>query len=102
MTVFRLTQDAKTDLIEIRRYTLKHRGKEQSKKYLAELRQTLQLISESPKIGKKRPDVGSGVHSFAHASHVIYYLVTKQQLIVFCVLHQSMLPLSHLEERSIT
>mgnify|MGYP000067739126 FL=1 len=99
MTVYRFTPDAQTDLIEIRRYTLKNWGIEQSKKYLLELRQTIRVLSETPAMGKQRHEVGVDVFSFSHASHVIYYLVNKQQLVVFAVLHKSMSPLLHLDNR---
>ncbi len=96
---YRLTPDAQTDLIEIRRYTFEQWGEIQSKKYLSELRQTIRLLSESPAIGKQRPDIGSDIYSFPSASHLLYYTLSKQQLIVFGVLHKSMAPLTHLEDR---
>ncbi len=37
--------------------------------------------------------------SFPHASHVIYYVVHEQQLVVFGVLHKRMVPVKHLIER---
>ena len=98
---YRLTPDAQADLIEIRRYTLEQWGEIQSKKYLSELRQTIRLLSEVPAIGKQRPDVDSGVYSFPGASHIIYYTLSEQQLIVFGILHKSMAPIAHLENREI-
>ncbi len=98
---YRLTPDAQADLIEIRRYTLEQWGEIQSKKYLSELRQTIRLLSEAPAIGKQRPDIGSDIYSFPSASHLLYYTLSKQQLIVFGVLHKSMAPLTHLEDREI-
>lgn len=99
MTAYRFTPDAQTDLIEIRRYTLKQWGAEQSKKYLLELRQTIRVLSETPTMGKQRHEVGIDVFSFPYVSHVIYYIVNKQQIVIFGVLHKSMLPLIHLENR---
>ena len=81
MLIYRLTPDAKTDLIEIRRFTVKQWGTAQSQKYLLELRQTIRLLAETPSLGKSRPDVGSSVLSFPHVSHVIYYVTHEQQLI---------------------
>ena len=101
MLVFRLTPDAQTDLIEIRRFTVEQWGTAQSQKYLLELRQTICLLAETPTLGKSRPDVGSSVLSFPHASHVIYYVANEQQLIVFGVLHKRMVPLHHLAERDV-
>ena len=99
MTNFRLTQDAKSDLIKIQHFTIEQWGSTQSKKYLSALRQTIRLLADTPSLGKSRPEVGLDVLSFPHVSHVIYYMVHKQQLVIFGVLHKSMIPLSHLHER---
>jgi len=93
---YRLTPDAQTDLIEIRRFTLTRWGADQSRKYFAELRQAIRLLSETPTLGMKRPEVGPGVRSFPHGSHVIYYLMHDNQLVVFGVLHKQMVPDNHL------
>lgn len=101
MVNYRLTPDAQSDLIEIRRFTLKQWGGVQSQKYLSQMRQTIQLLAETPSLGKQRPVVGSGVLSFPYVSHVIYYVVHEQQLIVFGVLHKRMVPQNHLAEREV-
>jgi len=99
MPSYRLTSDAQSELIEIRRYTLTQWGESQSKKYLSEIRQTINLLSETPALGKQRFDIATGVFSFPHASHVIYYVLDKHQLVVVGVLHKRMVPLNHLENR---
>ncbi|MCB1904895.1 MAG: type II toxin-antitoxin system RelE/ParE family toxin [Gammaproteobacteria bacterium] len=101
MPIYRLTPDAQTDLIEIRRFTVKQWGEAQSRKYLSELRQTLRLLAESPDLGTSRPDVGPDILSFRHLSHVIYYVAHQQPLIVFGVLHKGMVPLPHLAGRGL-
>lgn len=102
MPAFRLTPDAQADLIEIRRYTLQQWGAEQSQKYLCEIRNTMGLLAETPALGKSRPEVGANVYSFPQGSHIIYYVVHEQQLVVFGVLHKRMAPLAHLNERGLT
>ena len=101
MRNYRLTPDAQSDLIEIRRFTVSQWGVNQSEKYLSELRQTIRLLAETPSLGKSRPDVGSEVLSFPHVSHVIYYVVHARQVVVFGVLHKRMVPLHHLAEREV-
>jgi toxin ParE1/3/4 len=96
MPNYRLTPDAQADLIEIRQFTVEQWGEAQSQKYLSGLRQTICLLSETPSLGKSRPDVESDVLSFPHVSHVIYYVVHEKQLAVFGVLHKRMVPLNHL------
>lgn len=101
MPGYRLTPDAQSDLVEIRRYTLKQWGSSQSQKYLSEIRQTIRLLAETPTLGKQRPDVASGVFSFPYVSHVIYYVIPAHQLIAFGVLHKRMVPHNHLENRAV-
>ena len=100
MVAYKITIDARAELIEIRRYTLNQWGSEQSKKYLAELRQTIKVLSETPTMGKQRHDVGTNVYSFPYVSHVIYYIYEKQSLVVFAILHKNMLPHLHLDDRN--
>ncbi len=102
MPNFRITPDAQSDLIEIRRFTLKQWGPAQSQKYLSELRQTIRLVAETPTIGQPRPDIGTDVLSFPHVSHIIYYMMHEQQLVVIGVLHKRMVPLNHLESRELS
>ncbi|MCF6209627.1 MAG: type II toxin-antitoxin system RelE/ParE family toxin [Gammaproteobacteria bacterium] len=101
MTHFRLTPDVKSDLIEIRRFTIKQWDVAQSQKYLSALRQTIRLLAETPTLGRSRPDLGTDVLGFPQASHVIYYVLHEQQLVVFGVLHKLMVPLDHLSGREV-
>ncbi len=99
MTGYRLTRDAQSDLIDIRRYTLQKWGTAQSRKYLSELRKTIRLLADTPSLGRARSEVGLNVQSFPYASHVIYYVEYEQQLVVFALLHKRMVPLNHMVER---
>ena len=101
MVNYRLTSDAQSDLIDIRRYTVEQWGKAQSQKYLSELRQTIRLLTETPSLGKSRLDLGEDVLSFPHVSHVIYYMIHERQLVVFGILHKRMVPVNHLDGRKL-
>ena len=100
MSRFHLTIDAKSDLLEIRSYTIENWGYLQSEKYLAELYNTIVTLSENPLIGLERPDVSSNTFSFSHVSHVIYYQSHGRKIIIFAVLHKGMVPHLHLEHRN--
>ena len=101
MAHYRLTPDAQSDLIEIRRFTVKQWGTAQSKKYLSELRQTIQLLADNASLGKTRPEISEEVFSFPHGSHVIYYVIHERQLVVFGVLHKRMVPMNQLDGREV-
>ncbi|WP_022964596.1 type II toxin-antitoxin system RelE/ParE family toxin [Halopseudomonas pelagia] len=96
---FRLTRDAQQDLTAIRRYTVNTWGQEQSRKYLQGTRETIELLAEFPGQGVVRLDVGEGVFSFPYGSHMLYYRIKEEQLVVFAVLHQRMVPTEHLQGR---
>lgn len=100
-TAFKLSPDARSDLVEIRRHTVEHWGATQARKYLLELRKTMRLLAETPSLGKLRTEVGANVLSFPHGSHVIYCVMHGQLLVVFAVLHKRMVPSNHLAERDV-
>lgn len=99
MPGYRLTPDTQSDLIDIRHYGIEHWGIAQAQHYLSELRVRVHLLAETPNLGKPRPEVAEGVRSFPYGSHVIYYMVHEQQVVIFGVLHQRMVPLKHLLDR---
>ena len=99
VSTYKLTPDAKSDLIEIRRYTKSKWGQEQAKKYLKGLQQALNLLAENPLLGVSRPEIGANIHSFPYASHVVYYLPQIDEIVVFAVLHKQMVPLRHIAGR---
>lgn len=99
MVGFRLTPEAKKDVIGIRKYTRKVWGSQQSKKYMSELRHIFQLLSETPAIGLTCPDIDQDSLRFPHSSHVIYYNISEQQIVVFAVLYKTMEPAPHLQGR---
>ena len=99
--MFRLSSAAQTDLIKIRYYTLKNWGSEQSKKYLSELQQAIELLATSPEMGIKRSDVSIDALSFSHVSHIIYYVLQRGCILVIAVLHKSMVPNHHLTNRTL-
>ena len=101
MGMYRLTRDARRDLPGIREFTKRQWGNEQSRKYIGELRKTLTVLSDNPLIGIRRSDIEEGIYSFPHASHVIYYLLEQERLIVIGILHSSMVPANHLKDRTL-
>ena len=100
MLTVRLTYDAQQDLISIRKYTIKEWGIKQSQLYITGIRNTILQIRDNPRLGKERPELLEGVSSFPFESHVIYYLIQNEQMIVLGLLHKSMLPTHHLEYRN--
>ncbi len=74
---FRLTPRAMQDLRNIARYTLETWGKDQRDVYLRAMDRRFSWRAEHPALGKPRPDIKEGYHSYAQGSHVIFYIVRE-------------------------
>ena len=98
---FEFTADAENDLIHIRQFTLENWGGLQSNKYIMELNETINLLCNNPDIGVECKDIMTESYRFPSKSHVIYYQILKNRLIIFAVLHKNMVPQSHLSKRKI-
>ncbi len=100
MSRYQFTDQARQDLIQIRRFTLKQWGSEQSITYLEKLKKTVELLSAMPSMGKNcAADLGKDIYRFLYGSHAIYYLSMPNLIIVIAILHQSMVPANPLGNR---
>jgi toxin ParE1/3/4 len=69
----RLSELAESDLREIWRYVAADTSVERTDRLLEAIGDGLDLLAEHPRIGRRRPEFGAGVRSFAVENHVIYY-----------------------------
>ncbi len=91
-----LSIEAERDIDNILDYTLVTFGPTQAEDYYLSLRGCFELIAENPEIGRTRPEVAPGLRSYSHRSHVIYYEVRDDHLLIVRVLHQRMDPARHM------
>jgi toxin ParE1/3/4 len=99
---WRVTDRAKSDIAEIRRFTAERWGLRQARDYLNNLHKKIKIIASEPGIGVDRSqslDFGHEIRSVLCESHVIYYVVMENYIVVVAVLHQRMVPEKHLADR---
>jgi toxin ParE1/3/4 len=96
MHKFVLSPQAQKSLHQIRSYTLKNFGKQQTKLYLRVMRARMLHLAKHPLDGKLRDDIKAGYYSYYEGSHTIYYRIRDTHIDVIDVLHQSMEPTKHL------
>ncbi len=96
---YQLTHDAAEDLRSIYAYTIENWGAEQAKKYLQQIQERTKLLCSNPNIGKPCIDVDATTYCFPCREHMIYYKVRKINIVIYAILHTSMLPKSHLASR---
>lgn len=90
MARYRLSREAERDLREIGRYTQRHWGAEQRRRYLYRLDRRLEFLVDNPKAGTARDDLREGFHSFPEGRHVIFYREAAGTIEVIRLLHDSM------------
>ncbi|ROP50081.1 toxin ParE1/3/4 [Enterobacter sp. BIGb0383] len=94
MPRYQLTDDAREDLREIKKYSLKQFGVLVTRDYLAGLQVCMQRLSENSKMGTSNTegiDI-KGLWHFIYVSHTIYYLPASHGITIVGILHQSRLP----------
>ncbi len=101
MSGYVLTEYSRDDLLEIRHYTCREWGNQQSTHYLEKLKKTLSLLSEMPFMGKAcQDDLALDIYRLPFNNHMIYYSpISNNQVMIVAVLHQKMLPQKHIESR---
>ncbi|ATA24694.1 hypothetical protein BIY26_05995 [Brenneria goodwinii] len=94
MPRYKLTDDAREDLREIRKYSLKQFGSVVTREYLHGMQVGMQRLAENRQMGSDNTEeLGiQGLWCFPYMSHTIYYLLAPHGITVVGVLHQSRLP----------
>lgn len=85
-----LSPTAKTDIINIRKYTTRQWGKAQADKYISQLRERMRWLLGNPRLGSPRDEIKQGYRSFNEGSHTIFYRVSASNIEIIGILHQSM------------
>jgi toxin ParE1/3/4 len=87
---FRLTPRAAADLDEIADYTMEEWGPAQMGDYLRSLDRRFGWLAQNPFAGRERNDVHPGYQSFPEASHIIFYIVSGEDVDIIGIPHKSM------------
>jgi len=79
------------DLQDMYRYTRRTWGQAQATRYARQLPQRFRMLAEHLHAGTRREDLQpSGLHSFAHGSHMIFYQSQPYGVLIVRVLHGSL------------
>ncbi len=95
----RISGPAKLDLGRIGDYTRRAWGAAQKRKYLGQIKGGFKAVGDTPGTGTRRDDIGTGLRAQSDQKHVIFYRVTKSEVVIVRVLHESMNPELHLKPK---
>lgn len=84
-----LSLDADEDLQSIYLYSEETWGEAQARRYLDELFDLFDHIGRNPAMGRLREELGRGIRSFPHGSHVVYFMDWRGEAAILRILHGS-------------
>ena len=93
---FFLRGHARSDIAQIRKYTIENWGEPQWRVYKEFLFNKLQNLANNPSIGASIDEISANSFRFPLKDHVIYYLQRDKKIIFVGVLSSSMSPEKHL------
>lgn len=81
------SDDARSELADILLYTEQEWGRQQREDYTRLIRETISTLAETPSLGRSRDELSEGLRSYPAGSHILYYWVNEDVLIVAHILH---------------
>jgi toxin ParE1/3/4 len=86
---YELTPRAQNDIDEIADFSLAKWGEQQTERYIAALESRFEWLSENPLLGRPRDEIAPNYRSFRQGSHVIFYIVLANTVVIIGVPHMS-------------
>ena len=90
MPSYRLSPEAKKDLLAIRAHIQNKWGIQQAQKYIDALENKCGKLARSPHIGRERPEIKPGYRSITEGKHVIFYCMDDSGIDILRILHGRM------------
>lgn len=84
---YALSKEADLDLDAIFEYTYAEFGMNQAIKYLSDIEELFFKIALSPKIGKTRNELKTGLYSFPIGEHIVFYRILANNIRIVRVLY---------------
>lgn len=81
------TNQAKTDLQKIARFTIDEWGTNKAQQYVSNLNKKINLLSEFPQMGITRNELSSNLFSVLHEQHIIFYKILSDTVMVLRIIH---------------
>ncbi len=90
MADYVLSNRAERDLTEIYNYSHRTFGEARADAYFLSLRDSLQILTENPRLGFSVDYLWSGLLCHRHGRHIVFYMAEDRDIFVVRVLHDAM------------
>jgi toxin ParE1/3/4 len=87
---------AERDLDDIWDYTAERWSKNQAEDYVERMRKAVEILAVDPTRGRPCDDIRQGYRKYRVGSHMIFYRISADELVVARILHQRMDFVRHL------
>jgi len=84
---YRLSKQAERNLEDILVEGIQTFGSLQALKYQESFKRTFELLAYMPTIGRKSERGRKNEHRFLHGSHVLYYRIEPDEIIIETIIH---------------
>lgn len=84
-----MTVDARSDMIDIRRFSIEQFGGDVADKYFMGFDAAFELLERHPLAGQPREAWGRGIRAFHQRRHRIVYRVEGDEVLIVRVLHHA-------------
>lgn len=87
--VCQISEQATRDLEDIFDYTENEFGLRQAVTYITSFDDVFFRLTDHPLMGKERIEIKKGLFSVLHESHVVFYRIKRQHIMIVRILHGS-------------
>lgn len=92
----RLSAEARADVFGIVQFSATQWGVAKARSYVGGLTERLKALAENPRMGPPVEHIDAGLRRYSYLSHIAYYRIRENEIIVVRVLHKHMLAEKHL------
>ena len=86
MGTYRLSEDAKDDLIGIHQYGVKKHGEAHADTYFLQIIERLEVLGKTPLLYPRVPEVREGYRRSVCGEHSIYYRIDNEDVEIMAIL----------------
>jgi toxin ParE1/3/4 len=86
MVSYRLSEEAKSDLIGVHQFGVRKFGEAQADEYFWQIIQRLDVLAESPLLYQEVPEIRKGYRRSVYGVHSIYYRLDGEDVEVMAIL----------------
>lgn len=86
-SLYQVSKLAKKDLENIFEYSFYKFGVLQAYRYIDSFETMFSKLSLNPQLGRRRSEISNDIYSFVNKSHVVFYTLSKNRILIQRILH---------------